>query len=41
MINPKLEDTITSQQAEKFMRELCYVAVDMNLSKTGLNLIVL
>ena len=34
MINPKLEETITIQQVEKFIREIAYVAVDMNLSNS-------
>lgn len=33
LINPKLEQTIPKAQVEAFLRDLCYVALDMNHSK--------
>ena len=32
LINPKLEETIAKSLLEVFLYELCYVAIDMNIS---------
>jgi hypothetical protein len=33
LINPKLADTVTKDQVNTFLTSLCYIAVDMNISK--------
>lgn len=33
LLNPKLEETISKNNLEEFLYELCYVAIDMNISK--------
>ena len=38
IINPKLEEFINKQTVNKFLADLLYVAIDMNLSKCSLPL---
>ena len=33
MINPKLEEYVSKDTVTKFMNDLLYIAIDMNLSK--------
>ena len=33
LINPRLDETIPKQSVELFLRDLIYIAIDMNLSK--------
>jgi hypothetical protein len=37
MINPKLEEQIDKKDLSRFLDELAYVAIDMNLSKLHLS----
>jgi hypothetical protein len=34
LINPKLEETISKATVEQFLRDLAYIAIDMNISKS-------
>lgn len=37
LINPKLEETVPKATVENFLKDLTYIALDMNLSKFGFN----
>ena len=37
LINPKLEDTVSKEVVETFLQDLCYIAVDMNISNYHFN----